>query len=112
MVHGVARASLGGDYTNQERSMTCVCVYPTVSPLQDAAILAVIGPGEEDWHGCVGQFGALDRQVGVVGGGCMERFWLDYLDNYYSTAQPLLTPNFTLGDISVGYLWQFYHYVT
>ena len=27
MVHGVARASLGGDYTNQERPMTCVSVY-------------------------------------------------------------------------------------
>ena len=76
--------------------MTCVFVNPTIS-LQDAVILAVIGPGEEDWHGCVGQFGALDRQVGVVGGGCMERFWLDYLDNYkafyYSRAQPLLTTN-------------------
>ena len=56
MVHGVARASLGGDYTNQERPMTCVSVYPTVSPLQDPSIFAVIGPGEEGWHGCVGQF--------------------------------------------------------
>ena len=56
MVHGVARASLGGDYTNQERPMTCVSVYPTVSPLQDPEILAVVGPGEEGWHWCVGQF--------------------------------------------------------
>ena len=97
MVHGVVRASLGGDYTNQERSMTCVCVNPTISPLQDAAIVDVIGPGEEDWNGCVSQFGALEPQVGVVGGGCMERFWLDYLYNYkvfyYSRAQSLLTTN-------------------
>ena len=72
MVHGVARASLGGDYTNQERLMTCVCVNPTISPLQDAVILAVMGPGEEDWYGCVVQFLAFDRQVGVVVGCCME----------------------------------------
>ena len=36
--------------------MCIVCVYPTVSQLQDPAILAVIGPGEEGWHGCIGQF--------------------------------------------------------
>ena len=52
--------------------MTCVFVNPTISPYQDAVIYAVMGPGEEDWYGCVVQFVAFDRQVGVVVGCCME----------------------------------------
>ena len=58
--------------------------------------MAVIGPGEESWLGCVGQFVALYFQGVGVGVDCMERFWLDYLDKYkayYSRTQSLLATN-------------------
>ena len=84
---GVTRASLGGDYTHQEMSMTSS--YPCLSPLHDSAILAVVRPGEGGLHGCVGQSGALDRLVGVVGGGCMGRFQTGYHDSYFSRTQAL-----------------------
>ena len=89
---GLARVSLGGDYTNQERSMTSL--HHTISPLQDPAILAVVGPGKDGMHGCLGQSGALDRLVGVVGGDCMERLQPDshgIYRPYYSRTQALPT---------------------
>ena len=71
--------------------MCIVCVYPTVSQLQDPAILAVNGPGEEGWHGCFGQFIARGGSVD-----CVVGYWLDYLNKYkayYSRTQSLLATN-------------------